>query len=119
MEAPNSSKLRDKELVRQKLFCWILVALGCVGMLRYEYPLVHLAAHNRGVNGWASAILEISAPMFVGLSGLLYFANAKRRGKIDLDLFLAACMMVAATVAAAYGSLAPEIQRLTSLGVLR
>jgi len=101
---------------------WILALGGSVYMLYYEYLWSRFALHNRATisfGGWFWTSLAIMTPWNIWLIGLNPLREGVRSGKVSRDVCLKISVWVALIMGCAYSMLAPEIHRLTNLGILK
>lgn len=107
--------------VWRKLF-WILGLGGSIAMLYYEYlwcrfALQDLSTISFGRCFWTS--LTIATPWFFCFLCLSELRRGVRNGTVGRDVCLMISVWVEMVGLSAYWMLAPEIHRLTSLGVLK
>jgi hypothetical protein len=110
----------DRDVWRR--LSWIFGLGGSIAMLYYEYQWSWFALHNMGTisfGGWCSTSFLIAAPWSFCLICLNELKGAVRNGKIGRDICMRISMWVEMVMLSAYGMLASEIHRLTSLGALK
>jgi hypothetical protein len=107
--------------VYRRMF-WLGVVLNLIATLYYEYMWSWFVLHNRGVASfgkWSSTALGIAAPCIFCNFCLTKLKNAFKEGKISLNLRMKLSTDISFTLLAVYVWFAPNIQRLTSLGVFK
>lgn len=111
----------SKNDVWRKLF-WTFCIGGSIAMLYYEYLWFLFALHSMVTTSfgeWCWVSLAIATPWnfcFICLSEL---RKGVRNGSVGRDVSLKISALIEMAMLSAYAMLAPEIQRLTSLGALR
>jgi hypothetical protein len=106
--------------VWRKLF-WTFALGGSIAMLYYEYLWSQFALRNPvtvSFGGWFWTALAIMTPWNFCLICLSELRKGVRNG-VGSDVRLKISVLVEMVLLSAYGMLAPEIHRLTSLGVLK
>jgi hypothetical protein len=119
-ESVKGESILDHDVWRKML--WIFGLGSSMAMLYYEYRWSRFALGSLAMvslGGWISASLAITAPWSFCIACVSELRQAARKGKCDRDICLKISVLVELAALSAYWILAPEIHRLTSLGVLR
>jgi hypothetical protein len=122
MSNETGAKERTSERDVWRKLSWIIALGGSVYMLYYEYLWSRFALHNRlmiSFGGWFWISLAIMSPWNIWLIGLSPLREGIRSGKVGSDVGARISVWVALIMACAYSTLAPEIHRLMSLGIIK
>jgi hypothetical protein len=101
---------------------WTFALGGLIAMVYYEYLWSLFALHNLASVSfvrWCWVSLAVATPWNFCFICLWELRRGVRNGSVGRDVCSKISVLLEMVMLSAYGLLAPEIQRLTSLGALK